>query len=178
MNKYEDYNPCWFVGATFGGEDDQFERFIKEGIWENGYDDKLLNVVKSIRKGEHIAIKSTYIRKRNLSFDNRERPVSVMKIKAIGIVTDNPKDGKFLKVDWRKIDPQREWFFFTGRNTIWKITPTDWKRKGLIDFTFYNEEQDIKRFLNAPEYNIKNEDNTDMSVLSAYTTVESCYSLL
>ena len=29
----------WFVGASYGGTDDQTPRFLKEGIWENGYDD-------------------------------------------------------------------------------------------------------------------------------------------
>ena len=28
---------CWFVGATYGGTDDQIPRFLQEGIWENGY---------------------------------------------------------------------------------------------------------------------------------------------
>lgn len=31
---------AWFVGAMYGGSDDQLDRFIREGIWENGYDDK------------------------------------------------------------------------------------------------------------------------------------------
>ena len=28
----------WFVGASYGGTDDQLPRFLAEGIWENGYD--------------------------------------------------------------------------------------------------------------------------------------------
>ena len=35
----------WFVGAAYDGTDDQTSRFLTEGIWENGYDDKHLNVV-------------------------------------------------------------------------------------------------------------------------------------
>ena len=34
----------WFVGASYGGTDDQMPRFLAEGIWETGYDDKLLDV--------------------------------------------------------------------------------------------------------------------------------------
>ena len=34
----------WFVGASYGGTDDQMPRFLAEGIWENGYDDKLLDI--------------------------------------------------------------------------------------------------------------------------------------
>ena len=28
---------CWFVGATYGGTDDQTPHFLHEGIWKNGY---------------------------------------------------------------------------------------------------------------------------------------------
>ncbi len=34
--------PSWFVGASYGGTDDQMSRFLAEGIWENGYEDKYL----------------------------------------------------------------------------------------------------------------------------------------
>ena len=49
---------CWFVGAMYGGRDDQMPRFIEEGIWENGYEDKHLDSVKSIKVGDRIAIKA------------------------------------------------------------------------------------------------------------------------
>lgn len=53
----------WFVGASYGGTDDQMPRFLKEGIWENGYDDKLLDMVRAMQPGERIAIKAAYTRK-------------------------------------------------------------------------------------------------------------------
>ena len=34
----------WFVGASYGGTEDQTSRFLSEGIWENGYDDKYLDL--------------------------------------------------------------------------------------------------------------------------------------
>ena len=46
----------WFVGAMYGGSDDQMPRFIAEGIWENGYTDKYLDVVRAIQPGDRIAI--------------------------------------------------------------------------------------------------------------------------
>ena len=52
----------WFVGASYGGTDDQLPRFLSEGIWENGYDDKHLDVVRSMRTGDRIAIKASYTR--------------------------------------------------------------------------------------------------------------------
>ena len=38
----------WFVGASYGAKGDQTDRFLAEGIWENGYTDKLLDLVKSM----------------------------------------------------------------------------------------------------------------------------------
>jgi len=76
----------WFVGASYGGTEDQTPRFRSEGIWENGYDDKRLDLVRSMQPGDRIAIKSSFTRKHNLPFDNRGKTVSVMAIKAIGKV--------------------------------------------------------------------------------------------
>ena len=141
---------CWFVGATYGGTDDQTPRFLQEGIWENGYQDKYLDTVKSIQVGDRIAIKSSYTRKHDLPFDNRGQTVSVMAIKAIGTVKENLGDGRTLKVDWTPFDPPREWYFYTNRSTVWRVLPGDWTTDALIGFTFEEKAQDINRFRNAP----------------------------
>ncbi|MBD3816946.1 MAG: AAA family ATPase [Halothiobacillus sp.] len=141
---------CWFVGATYGGTDDQRPRFLQEGIWENGYQDKYLDAVKSIQVGDRIAIKSSYTRKHDLPFDNRGQTVSVMAIKAIGTVKENLGDGRTLKVDWTPFDPPREWYFYTNRSTVWRVLPGDWTTDALIGFTFEEKAQDINRFRNAP----------------------------
>ena len=120
--------PCWFVGSSFeGGRDDQTERFIREGIWINGCEEKYTDLVKSVRVGDRIAMKSAYTRKRNLPFDNKNNLISVMGIKAIGTVTENPGDGHNLKVAWTALNPHREWYFSTSRTTIWRVTPGNWK---------------------------------------------------
>lgn len=141
---------CWFVGAIYGGTDDQTPRFLQEGIWENGYQDKYLDAVKSIQVGDRIAIKSSYTRKHDLPFDNRGQTVSVMAIKAIGTVKENLGDGRTLKVDWKPFDPPREWYFYTNRSTAWRVLPGDWTTDALIGFTFEEKAQDINRFRNAP----------------------------
>ena len=46
----------WFVGAFYNGTDDQTGRFVSEGIWENGYKDRYLDLVRSMRPGDRIAI--------------------------------------------------------------------------------------------------------------------------
>jgi 5-methylcytosine-specific restriction protein B len=141
---------CWFVGAAYGGTDDQTPRFLQEGIWENGYQDKYLDAVKSIQVGDRIAIKSSYTRKHDLPFDNRGQTVSVMAIKAIGTVKKNLGDGRTLKADWKPFDPPREWYFYTNRSTVWRVLPGDWTTDALIGFTFEEKTQDINRFRNAP----------------------------
>ena len=142
--------PFWFVGASYGGTDDQTERFLEEGIWENGWEDRHLDLVNSILPGDRIAIKKTYVRKNGLPFANRGLPVSVMAITATGIVTRNFGDGRHVRVDWTPVVPQREWYFYTYRGTIWKVEPGEWAKDHLISFAFDNQPQPIDRFRNDP----------------------------
>jgi 5-methylcytosine-specific restriction protein B len=152
---------CWFVGASYDRTNDQTPRFLQEGIWENGYQDKYLELVKSIQVGDRIAIKSSYTRKHDLPFDNRAQTVSVMTIKAIGKVNENLGDGRTLKVDWKPFDPPREWYFYTNRSTIWRVLPGDWPTDALIGFTFEEKTQDINRFRNAPYWRERFGDSSD-----------------
>lgn len=76
-------NTTWLVGASYGGTDAQHLRFLSEGIWENGYEDKHFEVIRSRCLGDRIAVKSSYTRKQGLPFDNRglsrsypNRPIS------------------------------------------------------------------------------------------------------
>ena len=143
----------WFVGASWGEDGDQTSRFLEERIWENGYEDKYLDEVRSMRPGEQIAIKSTYTRKHDLPFDNRGESVSVMAIKAIGTITENRNEGKRVRVDWTEDGSPhepREWCFYTHRGTVWQVTPGEWKCDALIQFAFEGKPQDIDRFRNAP----------------------------
>lgn len=140
---------CWFVGVTYGSED-QTSRFLNNGIWENGYQDKYLDQIKSIQTGDRIAIKSSYTRKRDLPFDNCGQSVSVMGIKAIGVVKKNHGDGRTLDVEWTPFDPPKEWYFYTNRSTVWRVLPGDWTTDALIGFTFEEKAQNISRFRNTP----------------------------
>ncbi len=143
--------PAWFVGASFGGKDDQVARFLREGIWEihdPWESDSAL--VKSMKVGDRIAIKAAYTRKNGLPFDNRQQTVSVMAIKAIGTITGNPQDGERVRVDWKSVEPPREWYFRTYQKTIWRVLPGDWMADAMIAFAFDGAPQDIDRFRNAP----------------------------
>lgn len=143
--------PCWFVGAMTGGVD-QSDRFLEEGIWEHGFDaDSRVRVqVRAMQTGERIAIKAAYVKRRGLEFDTWGNTVSVMAIKAIGVIVENMGDGRQVRVQWQRVSPAREWFFYTYQATVWKVTPGYWKTDALIDFAFHNTPQDINRFRNDP----------------------------
>ncbi|MDT3671791.1 MAG: AAA family ATPase [Aromatoleum sp.] len=141
----------WFVGASFGHTDEQSARFLKEGIWEvSAPTEKERALVRAMQPGERIAIKAAYTRKNGLPFDNRSRTVSVMGIKAVGTIVENPQDGERVEVQWQPGEGVREWYFYTYRPTIWRVLPGDWRNDALIAFAFGKQPQDIERFRNEP----------------------------
>nr|WP_246856131.1 DUF3578 domain-containing protein [Vibrio crassostreae] len=142
---------CWFVGASFNdATEDQTTHFCSSGIWVNGYTDKHLEDVKAINVGDKIAIKSTYTRKNNLPFNANGKTVSVMGIKAVGVVMENMGDGRHLKVDWYQLPEIKEWFFYTHRGTIWRVSRNEKLSSELIEFTFNDKSQDYNWFKNQP----------------------------
>lgn len=146
----------WFVGASFdSGHRDQTDRFLKEGIWEQYTDENNKNAIlaREMAIGQRIAIKSVFTKKTGLPFDNKGHTVSVMTIKAIGIITEILTTGKKVKVDWVKDYKPREWYFYTHQNAVWKVTPIKEFSKRLIDFTFHNQRQDIDLFRNSDIWN-------------------------
>ena len=56
--EFSDMTPYWFVGAAHNGID-QTSRFIEEGVWEVNTKGKQADLIKTIKAGERIAIKST-----------------------------------------------------------------------------------------------------------------------
>jgi 5-methylcytosine-specific restriction protein B len=138
----------WFVGASFGGTNDQTLRFLKDGIWENGNPDKYIELVKAMQPGERIAIKAAYTRKYHLPFNYDGKKASVMGIKATGTITKNLGDGRTVLVNWDQAEPEevREWYFYTNRRTVWCVEPGDWMTDALIAFTFDRKAQDYERF--------------------------------
>ena len=166
LNAWEhNSGPYWFVGADFGG-DDQTDNFLENDIWRNGHADEYLEEVRSIEKGNRIAIKSTFTQIRNLPFNNHGGKVSVMRIKAIGTVIRNPGDGRSVDVKWDDRN-ERDWYFHTGsfRTTVKSIFRNNWKDDELIEFTFNNQEQDFERFQNEPHI----EEEVDLPESESYS---------
>ena len=84
----------WLVGAKHGNTD-MVNEFLSGNYWENGYDDKYLDIVNSININDYIAIKSSFTRKLPSG-----KTISVLRVKAIGIVTKNYNNGKKVDVNW------------------------------------------------------------------------------
>jgi 5-methylcytosine-specific restriction protein B len=146
----------WMVGAYWEDADpqDQTERFLAEGVWENGWKDRFLDRVKAISVGDRIAIKAMFTQKRDLPFDNRGKTVSGMTIKATGTVVKNHDDGHSVEVNWDPLPRQpRNWYFYTYQPTIWHLKKDEFAQH-LIRFVFEGERQDydffIKRWWDEP----------------------------
>ena len=141
----------WLVGAYWGSDEppDQTERFLGEGIWENGYEDRYLDLVKSMKVGDKIAIKSTTTQKNDLPFDSLGHTASLLLVKATGTVVSNSGDGQRVEVEW---DPApsapRAWYFYTGRSTVWRLRKDNEFAQHLIKFAFGNQSQDYGFFIN------------------------------
>ena len=139
---------AWYVGACGNNDEgtwtDFSEQYIQEGRWENRYQTKYTEVVKTIKPGDRIVIKSSYTKRRGLPFDNNGKTVGVMAIKAIGVVTENPMDGKNLKVSWEQVNPIKEWFGDgVLRTTVHCVKASDgYIKEALLKFTFENATQD------------------------------------
>lgn len=140
----------WFVGAVWG-DDDQIPRFLKEGIWQNGYQDKFSDQVRDMKPGDRIAIKAAFVRKHGIPFDNRGRSVSAMKIKAVGTVTRNHGDGRTVDVEWEPQSQPKEWYFYTYRSTITRARVEDEElARRLVSFVFEGAPQDYGYFMAQP----------------------------
>ena len=153
--------PAWFVGAAYGGnvaEGDQTERFLQLGVWENGYaDDTFSTLIDSMQSGDRIAIKSFFNspNRPDVPFDDRGHNVTGMEIKATGVIVQHlpsVNGRRRVKVDWTPASPPRTFYFSAYQQTVHRIVPDDWKKEGLIAFTFDNQQQDIDRWRNDPQY--------------------------
>lgn len=161
-----DKTQYWFVGAMWGDAvGDQTDRFLKNGIWQNGYMDKFTDRVLSMKPGDRIAIKTTFSQKYDLPFDNRGHVVSVMRIKAVGTITRNHQDGRTVDVDWVVLPEGNDWYFYTYRKTVTRarVEDDDLARR-LVAFAFDGAKQDYAFFLAQPYWRAKFADTDDAAL--------------
>ncbi len=150
----EDDISYWFGGSMWTGDVDQMPRFLADGVWENeclnSQEDQFSVLVRRMKAGDRIAIKASFVQKNRLPFDVGGKPVSVMRIKATGMIHENPNDGRLVKVKW---DPQftpRDWYFYTYRTTLVEAEKEAEDARRLIDFTFRGVPQEYAWFLRQP----------------------------
>ena len=158
-------NNYFFVGTRLGGYD-YLGKFREEGKWELGWHNneknkqyqKMLKLFNKIKPGDVLFAKSTYVKKKNLPFVKKDDlKVSVMNIRGMATVKEILDDGHTIIVDWKKEYIEREWFFFTGQETIWFPSNIKYRTKEtdqLIKFAASDEIiiQDYDYFLNHPNW--------------------------
>lgn len=163
----ENKKKYYFVGASIDDED-QTARFVKKGKWQLGWFDqksnaqyqKMLLKLNKMKPGDSIIIKATFTQKNELPFENSNGKLfSVMKLKAKGIITQNLYDGHTIKVDWDKNFEPKNWYFFTGRETIWDVSASPFESaKKLINFVENDVPQDYQWFLSQPDWAVYEND--------------------
>jgi hypothetical protein len=83
-------NPNYYLAGHLWDGKDQLPRFIEGRIWENGHDRNDTYAVNTANKNDIVYIKTTYVKDR----------ISFLRIKAIGVIVNNSKDGHNLEVNW------------------------------------------------------------------------------
>lgn len=110
----------WLAGSVYNGKSEQMGRFISEGIWENGNDDKYVSITKSVLPGDKIALKSTF------PIGPAGDKKGMGRIKAIGEVLENFKDGFQIKVAWEQLPNSLDLSAVSAyRKTIQELTDQD-----------------------------------------------------
>ncbi|HSJ85959.1 MAG TPA: AAA family ATPase [Anaerolineales bacterium] len=144
----------WLVSAYWDDMDpaDQTQRFLEEGIWENGNQGRITTDVFAMRVNDKIAIKTVSTQRKGLPFPARDQTVSRMTIKAIGTIVANRNDGRTVEVEWDPSFEEKTWYFFTNRKAIWRLRSDGGYRfkecaERLRDFVWFGKEQDYDWFL-------------------------------
>jgi len=91
-NFVKSYDGKFYLVGSYWSGSDQTDRFTKEGIWEKGHEDKSYSqLINSVKVNDILIIKSTF----------QSNGISYLKIKSVGMVTENEKDGSIIRVDWK-----------------------------------------------------------------------------
>lgn len=151
----------YFLGSMLGNED-QLDNSIEQKTLKinlaasednEGYK-TIVQKVNEMSIGDYIIAKTSYTRKKELPFENpNNNTVSVMRIKAVGIIEKGINEEHVLSINWIKDYRQenKEWYFYTGKGPIWQpdVEHSEFAQK-LIEFSIEDKEQDYEFFLNDP----------------------------
>lgn len=78
-------------------DESQLERFIGEGIWENGNTARMTKAVNSARWGDVLFAKTTW---------GKGEAEGILTIRAVGVVVKNHRNGRTLEVNWHRLKGQ------------------------------------------------------------------------
>lgn len=151
--EYKENDKYYLVGAFWKGHDpeDMTSTFLKESIWENGFETELVDDVNKVSEGSHIAIKASYV---------RAKTTSVMMIKARGIVQKNLQDGHILEIEWEEDFEPFEVPIGSYRDTMKEVTnkthiQSIWYENGQTALEISSEnDDDSSNDLNFPKNQI------------------------
>ena len=137
----------FLLGAWGKRTGDLSKTYVDNGYWLNGYavhgEDKFKNAVNKIPVGGNVVIKATYTK----------GGLSVMEIRAKGIVTKNYNDGTKLDVNWDK--NFKSFKLVESRLGAYRSTVHELKNTELIDLIFNHSESDRVippiEFIKTPE---------------------------
>jgi hypothetical protein len=145
--EYKENDKYYLVGAFWKGHnpEDMTSTFLKESIWENGFETELIDEVNKVPEGSHVAIKASYV---------RAKTTSVMMIKARGMVQKNLQDGHILEIEWEEdFEPFEVAIGSYIRDTIKEVTNKShiqsiWNENGQmpIDKSDTKENNPLKEF--------------------------------
>jgi hypothetical protein len=113
--EYKENDKYYLLGAFWKNHnpEDMTSTFLKQSIWENGFENELIDEVNKIPEGSHVAIKASYV---------RAKTTSVMMIKARGIVQKNLQDGHILEIEWEEDFEPFEVIIGSYRDTLKLVT--------------------------------------------------------
>jgi 5-methylcytosine-specific restriction protein B len=138
----------WIVTARFG-EEDGVARFLETGSWSLPAPGRYSEKLRTVQPGDRIAMRDYFHQKHDLPFRTNGARVSVMRFRAVGVVTANADDGLSISVDWSPIEPPRLWFFYTNQEALWRLPDSETAAR-LAAFVFEGEEQIYDWWLARP----------------------------
>ena len=147
-NSSDDDKPSYWAVGAFHGKVSQEDRFLEEGIWENGDDGKFEARVREVKIGDFLIMKSVFGQIKDLPFDSNGKRAGVMRIKATGRVTKSTTDGRRIEVEWKPISSPRDWYIFIYRHRLQRLDTSRKQARELIKFVFDGEDQDFSYWLN------------------------------
>ena len=104
------------AGSIWNGNEEHAHEFFEKNIWENGYEEKYIDLVNSVNDGDIVFLKSTFATANN----------NFLRIKGIGKVIRNPKTGTELVIDWLIKDIKKDIPGLSKyRSTFARVMPDD-----------------------------------------------------